>query len=670
MKRIGVILPTILFLFISVSAFSQDNTVIAKVGDESITFGQIEKAFNKNSSREVKNLAQLSTDSVIDFLNIYINYRLKVHEALRQGVDKDPDVSAEIKRSRNLLAERFFYDNKVKKPYVDKLVQMRNREFKIGLILITKELGTEGKSSAGEARVKEVFAALNSGEKFEDVAEKYSDDTKTKSNGGIIPYFMTSGKVAKDIEEVIFALKPSEYAKEAVETNYAYFIIKLIADEKRVNVRTAHILITQGDTPEDSLAAYNKADSLLTLLRNGVDFAKIAEMHSDDESTAIYGGEFQQLYSRSTGLDNNMRPFLPEFEDKLFALKDGEISDIAATEFGFHIIKRLETLPVDVEAERDEIEKMYERIYYQKEKDEYIDKIARSYGLMVNKTNLDVLTKALEQSKTNLDTAWVKNIPAEMIDKTLWTLLGKNYTVDSFIKESLTNRDLKGDALNEIGIRKSIMKLARPLVFEKASENLENEFLEFADLTKEFKDGILLYQVESEAVWNKMKFDSVEAKKYWEPIKENYKRETYFDISEIYVLNDTMANEIYEKVKNGEDFAKLAVTYSMRDGGRENSGHIGLVSATKDKNGKLISEANLKKGEMLSPFNEGKGWTILYVNNVEEPRTKTYEEAIPDFAAKYQDMMQKRLLNNWITELKQTFKVVIFEDKLKEALKR
>jgi parvulin-like peptidyl-prolyl isomerase len=80
------------------------------------------------------------------------------------------------------------------------------------------------------------------------------------------------------------------------------------------------------------------------------------------------------------------------------------------------------------------------------------------------------------------------------------------------------------------------------------------------------------------------------------------------------------------------------------------------------RNSKLAQAVDAMKpssGDVLGPLKFEKGYTVVRVNEVQAPRVKTFEEAIPDFAPAYQDMMQKKFSEAWIARLKEKFPVII-----------
>jgi len=93
-------------------------------------------------------------------------------------------------------------------------------------------------------------------------------------------------------------------------------------------VRASHILLkTEGKTDADVKA---KAEALLKQAKAGADFAELAKKNSDDESNAKNGGDLD-YFGRGR--------MVPEFDQAVFAMQPGQISDLVKTQYGYHIIK-------------------------------------------------------------------------------------------------------------------------------------------------------------------------------------------------------------------------------------------------------------------------------------------------------------------------------------------
>ena len=98
--------------------------------------------------------------------------------------------------------------------------------------------------------------------------------------------------------------------------------------------RVTHILLKTTEKKDDEIKQVEvKAQDLLKQVRAGKDFAELAKAHSDDSVSAAKGGEVGWVTRGQT---------VPEFERKAFSMKPGEISDLVKTEYGLHILKLLE----------------------------------------------------------------------------------------------------------------------------------------------------------------------------------------------------------------------------------------------------------------------------------------------------------------------------------------
>ena len=281
--------------------------------------------------------------------------------------------------------------------------------------------------------------------------------------------------------------------------------------------------------------------------------------------------------------------------------------------------------------------------------------------------NNDVLKEFLslmDTTKTNMDSVWKNKLVGSINDKVLYSFLNENTTIKSFVDLISRRNEYRGTALNNDGIRKAIDKDITPKVFKEATKYLENEYPDFANLMREFRDGILLFKVEAIEVWDNLKFDTISAKIYWESSKTKYMTDKEYDFSEIYVLQDSVSKQLYDKIKSGEDFEKLAEANTQRPGYREKKGHWALQQAKSNKLAKILEERHVKEADVIEPQSFEKGYTILKLNKISPPRQKTFEEAISDFAPTFQDLNQKNLIEKWLNKVKVKFPLKIYEDKI------
>ena len=138
-------------------------------------------------------------------------------------------------------------------------------------------------------------------------------------------------RMSMDIDKLLQAEVASKIKVEDAEVG-AFYQQNLPQFSQGESVHASHILITvpQGADAKAKTTAKEKAQDVLKQLKGGGDFAAIAKAQSQDPGSAASGGDLGFFPKGQTD---------PNFEAAAFSLKDGALSDIVETQFGFHIIK-------------------------------------------------------------------------------------------------------------------------------------------------------------------------------------------------------------------------------------------------------------------------------------------------------------------------------------------
>ena len=190
------------------------------------------------------------------------------------------------------------------------------------------------------ATIDEIKASVPAGQDF-DAAMAQAGMTEEKLKAEISDSLI--------IEQLVGPIMTNDF--DLTEEQYTTFVAenkdKLVLPP---SVQASHILITvaKEDTPEVKAEKKAKIEALKKQINEGVDFAKLAEENSDCPSGKRAGGDLGKF---STG------QMVPEFETVAYELKDGEVSDIVETQFGYHIIKKTATFDAGLPP-KAEIEKM------------------------------------------------------------------------------------------------------------------------------------------------------------------------------------------------------------------------------------------------------------------------------------------------------------------------
>ncbi|MCS6799274.1 MAG: peptidylprolyl isomerase [Myxococcota bacterium] len=165
-------------------------------------------------------------------------------------------------------------------------------------------------------------------------------------------------------------------------------------------VRARHILVSVSEDASEQVRAAARAriESLLRRARAGEDFAELARRHSDDTVSARRGGDLGW---------NPRGRMQPSFDEAMFALEPGQLSDVVQTRYGFHIIRcegvREGDVP-DAEVRREVAEDLFRR-----ERGQQIarERAQRAIEEMRAGTSLDELRRRLaeESGRTSESTA-------------------------------------------------------------------------------------------------------------------------------------------------------------------------------------------------------------------------------------------------------------------------
>lgn len=635
-------------------------TVVATVGSEQILYRDVERAYQKNLTRRDTPFSSIARDTALDFITLYANYRLKVADARDRGIDKEQAVIDDIASNRKLLSETWYFDKAFADARIDELAKRRTQELKIGIILCAVQLPgrTTWDTAASLAKARAVIAALGKGADFAAIARDSSDDRETGQNGGALPW-ISGGSIIKAVEDEAYGLKVGTHSAMPVETRFGYFVVTVLDRQPRAVVKFRHILLQKKDG-RDSIASDRLADSLIAVLRNAKDasqrFGELATAFSDDNVSAPKGGYLGSPYSRSGGMESNNARLAPAFEEALFALQDGKISGRVYTPFGVHIIIRDSTRLPDPIMERDNAKRSYRRLYFEEDKRALYDSLKIAGGFRWVDASREALLRAIDTTKNSSDTSWWKDIPTSLATQALYLLPTGEITVGGFADSLRLRSDMRGYSLNRAGFERAMTKIVDPVVLQQATANLEQQYEDFAALVREFNDGILLFKVEEQEVWSKLKFDTTDARVFFDSTRSRWMTEQRYTLREIFVLSDSASASISQRLKAGEDFTTLAGASTQRAGMREKNGSLGTVSPRTSSAARAIEERSTERpvaeGSWIGPVKDERGWMFVKLERVVAPRQKSFEEALPELATAYQDALQQSLTATWLDRVR------------------
>ncbi len=537
----------------------EQGAIVAQVGDKPITLKEYEDLYIKsNGSRELA--AKSSQDEREKFLDLVTKFRLKLADAYAHQLDKKPELQAEINQYKSSLASSFLTDRDINTPGAKKLFDERRYEYRASHILISlKQNPTAEESVAAYAKADSIIAKLKAGMRFDSLALGYSQDPSVSQNHGDLYYF-TAGQMVPSFEEAVFKLKVGEITDKPVRTQFGLHIVKL-ADKKeaRGEIHASHIMIRfdkQDPSPEDTLAAYNKIRAIQDSLKMGIDFAELAKRNSGDPGSASKGGDLGWFQRRR---------WIQPFDEVVQTLKPGELSGIVRTIYGYHLIKCYdEHPPKTFEEAKKDMQQLYQQTLFQDDYKKYLAGLRAQTQYNLHEDVLREFIAACDSNKTTKDSAWWSTIPKTLGSTALITFGPQTVSVDSMVALINARPDFNNTPLRDPGIRNMVDKIAESLVFAVKAETLEKDSPEFAAIMKEYTDGILLYQVEQDRVWNNITVNDSLLKVYFDNNRDKFMFPDRVAFTELRAADDSVAELMYKEAKSSRSLEEIALADSVR----------------------------------------------------------------------------------------------------------
>lgn len=516
----SVLFFLITFLFVSQSFAQKD--IIVTIGDKKITKSEFEQVYKKNNTL-LNDESEVKTPS--EYMELFIDYKLKVIEAENQGLDTAQAFIDELKGYRDELAKTYLTDVTVTDSMIKEAYDRSVNEIRASHILlnIPKDATSEDSLKIYNKLI-DIRNKFISGEKtFEELAFEYSEDPSAKQNKGDLGYFKAFGMVAP-FENAAYNTRVGEVSMPFATQHGFHICYVTDKVENTGEIKVAHLMKifknSNNITPEEDAKLKHQADSLYALLKDGADFARLVRDNSDDFGTARKDGEMRWLTQTFS---------VKEFYNAAIELKEnGDISEPVRTPYGWHIIKRLDyRKPLSMEEMWDDLEQKVKRdpIRSQHSQKSFIEKRKRDHHFIAYEENIDAFKNYLNSLPTDTLPAV---LPEEIMNLNIYKIGNSTYTVKTFF--DLQNIKKKNDnPFLRFMVLKHFALYADEVVLEYEDSVLEQTEPEFNQIIQEYHDGMLLFSIMEKEVWNKAVADSVGLEKYYEQNIGKYTWDKHFD---------------------------------------------------------------------------------------------------------------------------------------------
>lgn len=493
----------LLFLLICFNvSFSQlyKNDILFEVNDSIILTEEFHRVYNKN----IELIDEINQKDVESYLDLFINYKIKLAEAYDLGLHEDPKYKSELNKYAKQLQNTYLTDKDTEEKFLKEAYERTKFEVNVSHVLIKFDENNYDTIQVYNKLKSLKNAFLNSS--VDDFIKNHNHDNKMIVEN--LGYF-SAFKMIYDFENIAYQT-PVGQVSEPFRTRFGFHILKV--NDKRNSlgeITVGHIM-----TYKNKADAFERIKNISDSLKSGLSFEYLAKKYSEDKNSSFKGGRLNPF---SSGQINSI-----PFEKAAFNLSNNdEISNPIETKYGWHIIKLYDKKNVK---EFDEIKF---QLLNKLKKSSRFDKVSESfYNFLLKKYKLNYENKNLEYFTSIVDTSILKGdwIIPENIEKKkiLITVRDKKLRYIDFATFIENNQK----SVQTISIKKLVYDLYKKFInyniLEEYKNNLEKENSDYRFVIKEYREGLLLFNLMQDNIWTLKDSDSTNLKKYFNENRNKY----------------------------------------------------------------------------------------------------------------------------------------------------
>lgn len=634
------------------------------IGDEPVTVKEFTDVYNKNNNRE----DIVEKKSVDEYLDLFVNFRMKVMEAYEMKLDTSAKFKKELEGYRKQLAKPYFANDEVSEELVEEAYQRKLKDIRASHILMRCD---KHASPADTLRIynklMDIRKRAMKGEDFGTLAVQFSQDPSArdiaatdntpfrKGNRGDLGYF-TVFDMVYPFETGAYNTKEGEISMP-IRTDYGYHLIKVNSITDALgSIRAAHIFlqVPPDASEEEVMNAKNKADNIYNELvqNDGKNWKEAVKNYTDDQGTKNREGSLSPF---------TVQRIVPEFIDALKQLQPEEFSKPIRTNYGFHIVKLISASGVgSFEKEKKGIAERVEKDMRAKKTEEMaLRQIKEEYGFKSYDKNLNAFMETVDSTILS-----AKYVPAERVkmDASLFRIGDATITVSNFV--------------DYIKAKATVQKYVTPVTYayqlydayqnqtimDYADAHLEEKYPDFKLLVQEYNDGILLFDLMEKEVWKKAIVDTAGLQAFYSRNANKYMWGERVKASVITVSFPESLPKVKSYLEQGIPFDSLQKQID-RDSLRYVHVHNGYYQRGDNR---YVDQTEWQPGVMTEfTSTVDQATNIVNILEVRQPEPKTLREAKGLVTADYQAELEEQ----WMNKLHSKYPVKINEKVLDKVRK-
>ncbi len=630
-----------------------DRKTLLTIGDEKVTVKEFMDVYQKNNMQS----EVIDKKSLEEYLDLYINFKLKVIEAKNLKMDTLPSFIKELEGYREQLAKPYFDDENVSEALLQEAYERKLQDVRAShiLIMLDKNAAPEDTLAAWNKTIK-LRERILKGEDFGKVAAEASDDPSARDreaipnqqpfrpgNKGDLGYF--------SVFDMVYAFENGAYntpigqISMPVRSDFGYHLIKVHERSEALgSIRAAHIYVALPPDADEELIKEKETriNNIYQRIEEGMSFEDAARQYSEDRGSAQNKGILNKF---------TVNRIVPEFVETIKTLAPGEIAEPIKTMYGYHIIKLISLeQPGSFEEEESALRERLNRDARAKKSEEaVIAKIKKDAKFRQYDKNLHAFV-------AQMDTSLIQGIFNATLykdqSKPLFRLGKRKYTQADFAAFLEENHRKQSDIKPNVYAYQLYEQFVNESAIEYEDSQLEQKYPEFAMLMQEYHDGILLFDLMDQKVWSKAVRDTTGLQEFHAEHKNNYMWKDRASVS-LYTINRKEDVEDVQKILQTID-EDLAIRQAIEDDSIRGVG----IQVRKFERGDnpVVDQTGWEIG-LHGPIESDVDNHILFVRvrEVLPPQPKTLNETRGLVTSDYQNYLEKR----WLKELKEKYPVEI-----------
>jgi peptidyl-prolyl cis-trans isomerase SurA len=658
MKQVRFLLFALPLLTLAVSVLGQDaeSKILLTIGNRQVSQAEFERIYTKNNQNPAYDSASLS-----EYMDLFVNYKLKVIEAEALGLDTLKSFISELSGYRSQLEKPYFSDNSTDEALFQEAYDRMQWDIRASHILIMcNDDALPADTLKAYKKIEAIRKRALKGEDFEKLAKENSEDKSVSRNGGDLGYF-TAFSMVYPFESGAYNTQVGKIS-EIVRTRFGYHIIKVV--DKRPSqgqVKVAHLMVgvPKGTSPEKEKELEVKINAISDSLTHGADWNTMVSRYSDDQGTAQKGGELPYFTAGR---------MIPEFEKTAFELKElGSIAKPIRTSYGWHIIKLIDKKPIGTydEVKASIKEKVSKDVRSSLGKQNVLARLKKEY-------KFTSFPEALKPFYTLIDSTIIAGewdqTKAKDLNAVMFTIADSlKYTQKDFA--SFLNKDglRRQKKPIQIMIDDEYKRFVERSIMRFESQMLPTKYPDFRNLLQEYHDGILLFNLTDQMVWSKATKDTAGLESFYKSNKNNYMWGNRIEVA-TYQLNNVNWKPKSEKMilktfKKKLDPEKELAAFIKNTKDTAFAMDVTIKKFSKGDDAQIDSLTWV--AGTLSSTEKGGRIIIYYVIRPVDPEPKLLEESKGIITADYQNYLEKQ----WIESLKAKYKIELNKDVFKSMIK-